>query len=155
MINKMKNMKNLKLLALLCLLGVLFISCKEEKNEWTNFYGYTNQDVVGSYSRSNMEEAFEGLLESPYCHICRDAEVNITPSGSKLKIEVKSGSAGLNWSAVGNPCLNDNDFIMQLGSAPTLDFMATVYTNEDKQVRLHGYVRKNQATNYYFDVIKE
>jgi hypothetical protein len=148
-------MKNIKWFALLCLLGVLFTSCKEEKSEWKIFYGYTNQDVVGTYSSSGIEEAYEGLIESPYCHICRDAEVKITPSGSKLRIEVKSGSTGLNWSDVGNPCLNDNDFIMQLGSAPELDFMAKVYTNEAKQIRLHGYVRRNQSTTYHFDVVKE
>ena len=147
-------MKNIKLIALLCLLGALFTSCKEEKKEWKVFYGYTKQDVVGTYSSSGIEEAYEGLIESPYCHICRDAEVNITPSGSKLKIEVKSGSTGLNWYDVGNPCLNDDDFIMQLGAAPELDFMAKVYTNEAKQIRLHGYVRKNQSTTYNFDVIK-
>ncbi len=148
-------MKNFRLIALLCLLGFLFTSCKEEKSEWKNFYGYTNQDLVGTYSSSGLEDAFDGLIESQYCHVCRDAEVNITPSGSKLKIEVKSGSSGLNWSKVGNPCLNEDDFMMQLGSAPLLDLLATVYTNNEKGIRLHGYVRKDQVTIYYFDVIKE
>ena len=143
-------MKKLRLLALLCMLGVFSTSCKEKQSEWVNFYGYTNQDVVGSYSSSNVVDAFEGLIEGTYCHICRDAEINITNSGSKLRFEVKSVGTGLNWSSVGNPCLNDHDFLMQLGMD---DFLATVYTNTANQVRLHGYVRKNHV-NYYFDVIK-
>jgi len=148
-----KAMKNFKLMALICLLALGFVSCKEQKIEWRNFSGYTSQDIMGSYSASDISEAFEGLTEGQYCRICRDAQVAITNSGSKLRIEVKSISGGLNWSSVGNPCQNNGDFIMQLGAAPELDFLATVYTNDNKEVRLHGYVRKNHVT-YYFDVIK-
>lgn len=146
-------MKNFKLMVLLCVLAFGFASCKEQKNEWRNFIGYTYQDVVGTYNVSDASEAFDGLTEGSLCHICRDAQITISNSGSKLKIEVKSLSAGLNWSSIGNPKLNDDDFIMQLGAAPELDFLATVYTNDTKGVRLHGYVRKNRVI-YYFDVIK-
>lgn len=146
-------MKNFRLLALLCVLAIGFTSCKEQQNEWRNFSGYTSQDVIGTYSVSNEVSAFEGLTEGSYCHICRDAQVAISSTGNKLKIEVKSNSTGLNWSEVGNPCLNNGDFMMQLGNAPELDFLATVYTNDNNGIRLHGYVRRNHIT-YYFDVIK-
>ena len=148
------DMKNIKLLALLCMLAFGFASCKEQQSEWRNFLGYTSQDVIGTYSASGLPAAFDGLTEGSYCHICRDAQVKITNTGSKLKIEVKSNSTGLNWSQVGNPFHNSNDFMMQLGVAPELDFLATVYTNDKKDIRLHGYVRKNQVT-YWFDVIKD
>ena len=147
-------MKNFRLLALLCVLAIGFTSCKEQQNEWRNFSGYTSQDVIGTYSVSNEVSAFEGLTEGSYCHICRDAQVAISSTGNKLKIEVKSNSTGLNWSQVGNPFHNSNDFMMQLGVAPELDFLATVYTNDAKDIRLHGYVRKNQVT-YWFDVIND
>ena len=54
-------MKNYKLLALLCMMGALFASCKEPKSEWENFYSYTNEDVIGTYSFSNVSTAFDGV----------------------------------------------------------------------------------------------
>ena len=144
-------MKNFKLLALVCLLALGFASCKEKEPEWRNFCGYTSQDVMGSYSASDVSTAFEGLTEGAFCHICRDAQITISSTGSKLKVEVKSITAGLNWSGAGSPSLNDDDFLMQIGLEP--DFLATVYTNDLQEVRLHGYVRRNHV-NYYFDVIK-
>lgn len=144
-------MKNFKLLALLCMLAFGFASCKEQQNEWRCFNGFTSQDVRGDYSASNLSEAFEGLTEGTYCRLCRDAQVKITNSGSRLRIEVKSTTGGLNWSGFVDSSQNDDDFLMQVGNEP--DFLATVYTNDAKEVRLHGYVRRNHV-NYYFDVIK-
>ena len=43
-------MKNSKLIALICLLGLFFTSCnKEPKNEWKDFFDFTNEDIIGTY----------------------------------------------------------------------------------------------------------
>lgn len=156
-------MKNYRLFALLCLLSVWFASCNK-KNEWKDFYGYTSQDIAGSYSPSNVVDAFEGLTEGELCHICHDAQIDISSIGSKIKLDFKGVSEGLNKSWTGDPTLNDNDFLLQMGniSGGMPEILATVYTNQTHQVRLHGYVRKVKSynpegpvyINYYFDVIK-
>ncbi len=144
------NMKSFKLFALLCVLGVFFASCKEPKNEWENYFGYTNQELVGSYVSSNVTDAFDGLIEGTYCHICHDATIKVTPNGGKLKFEIKSPNNGLTHNCVGDPSLSNNDCLIQIGN----ELLATVYTNSSQGMRIHGYVRINDV-NYYFDVIKE
>ena len=55
-------MKNIKWLPLLLMLGVFLVSCeKEQKKEWNKYYGYSNEEIVGSYSFSKVEDAFEDV----------------------------------------------------------------------------------------------
>lgn len=156
-------MKNYRFFALLCMLGVLLTSCNK-KNEWTNYYGYTCQDIAGSYGPSNVSTAFEGLTESDLCHICNDAQVEITSNGSKITLNFKSVKAGLEKSWNGNPIMNENDFLLQMGNiaGEVPEILATVYIDQSRHVRLHGYVRKVKSytpegpvyINNYFDVIR-
>jgi hypothetical protein len=73
-------MKNSKLIALICLLGIFFTSCnKEPKTEWKDFYNYTNTDIVGTYSYSNVSNAFDEV-EGTGRHACPDAQVSVSAS---------------------------------------------------------------------------
>ena len=150
-------MKNIKLLPVLLMLGVLLVSCeKEKKNEWNKLYGYTNEQIVGTYSYSNVSDAFEGLTSNSLCHICQDARISIKVySGSKIQFDINSASAELNASLVGPTGLNDDDFLINYEDG-LYDLTAYVYTNVSGQIRLHGFVRKNRDNQptYYFDVIK-
>ena len=150
-------MKKIKILSVLLMLGILFVSCdKEQKSEWERHYGYTNAEITGSYSNSNVADAFDGLTESLYCHICDDARVTITSeSENTVQFSIRSTKAELNATLKGNPALNDDDFLITLTDSP-YELTAYVYTNAEGQLRLHGFVRaySPNLVNYYFDVIK-
>ena len=156
-------MKKYRLLALLLLLGLAFGSCNK-KTVWNVFFGYSIQDVIGTYGPSNVVDAFDGLTESDLCHICSDAQITIANVGGRIRLDFKSVKAGMERSYTGNPILNDDDFLLQLGDIPGYhvpEVLATVYTNEKQEIRLHGYVRKLKSStlegpvyiNYYFDVV--
>ena len=68
---------------------------------------------------------------------------------------MNSSKAELNATLKGNPALNDDDFLITLVDYP-YELTAYVYTNASGQIRLHGFVRKNNHDHptYYFDVIK-
>lgn len=154
----MKNtMKKIQQLSMLLLLGVLLISCKKDQIVWTKDSGYTMSEILGTYSYSKVDNAFEGLTESPYCHICYDAQITITPSNlGKVKFEFKSSGANFTRNIVGNPNGSSNDFLMCMVDG-RYELTATVYTNNANEIRLHGHVRNNSndsPINYYFDVIK-
>ena len=150
-------MKKIRILSVLLMLGILFVSCdKEQKNEWERHYGYTNAEITGSYSNSNVDGAFDGLTESLYCHVCNDARITITSeSENMVQFSIKSNKAELNASLEGNPSLNDDDFLVTLVDS-SYELTAYVYTNASGQIRLHGFVRTYYPglVNYYFDVIK-
>ena len=150
-------MKNIRILSVLFLLSLFFVSCEEEQNnEWERYYGYTNEEIIGSYSNSNVADAFDGLTESLYCHICDDARITVTAeSENMVRFSVNSAEAALNTSLKGNPALNDDDFLITLVDSP-YKLTAYVYTNAEGQLRLHGFVRaySPNLVNYYFDVIK-
>jgi len=157
-------MKNYRLLAFLLLMGLSFASCSK-KTVWNVFYGYTAQDIMGTFSPSDVADAFDGLTESEYCHICHDAQITISNNSGKIRLEFKSVSAGMEKTLTGNPSLNEDDFLLQLGNIAGYgvpELITTVYTNAAQEVRLHGYVRKLKShspegptyVNYYFDVVK-
>ena len=150
-------MKNIKYLSVLLILGFLFVSCEKPKEkEWKKYYGYTNSEIIGSYSYSYVDDAFDGLTESLYCHICNDARINITSdSENTVLFTINSAKAELNASLDGNPALNEDDFLITLTDS-YYELTAYVYTNASGQIRLHGFVRKYypNIVNYYFDVIK-
>ena len=177
-------MKNCKLLALLCLMGIFFTSCKEEsKSEWSNFYGYTNADVVGTYSFSNVSTAFDGI-EGIGRHVCVDAEVSIqisdqNPNMLKFTIECPKEEHERTIEDYATP--NEDDFMLRMstgyihsGSNKVKVYVvnAHVMKNEKNELRLAGFSAVNtykEITNpesgtlsyeqidgeyYYFDVIK-
>ena len=80
-----------------------------------------------------------------------------------MKVTVVGSNEGLNVEFSGRPTTNDDDFLLTLagqGAYRLFDLTSYVYTNAKGQTRIHGFVRKNAAsesghdTNYYFDVIK-
>ena len=151
-------MKNIKYLSVLLVLGFLFVSCEKEsqEKEWKKHYGYTNAEIIGSYSFSNVADAFDGLSESIYCHVCNDAKITISADTEHtIKFTINSAKAELNASLKGNPALNDDDFKITLIDSP-YELTGYVYTNAAGQIRLHGFVRTHNpnVVNYYFDVIK-
>ena len=169
-------MKNIKYLSVLLVLGFLFVSCeKQQEKEWNRHYGYTNEEIIGSYSYSNVAEAFDGLTESAYCHICEDARINVTArSESIIEFTVNCPSDEFNRTFEGRPSSTDNDFLIQMtapSGSPHSDYklLVYVYKNEKGDIRLHGYARlvkyeynpeteeydiPKVETNYWFDVIK-
>ena len=150
--------KNITLAALFMLVALVFSSC-EKKNEWSYYHGFTNEDVVGSYSWSNIDNAFDGLLESSNCHLCDGAKIVITKSTENLvRLRFENETPSLNVTVEDNSTQPGNDFMIKMSENP-YEVSAYVYKNEKTQIRLHGFVRKTTAEygpiNYWFDVIKE
>ena len=60
-----------KFVFLLLMLSAMLVSCREnDAKEWQLFYNYTLEDIMGTYSYSNVSDAFDGLTENDYCHAC-------------------------------------------------------------------------------------
>ena len=160
-------MKNLRIISVMLVLGMLFTSCeKEQKKEWNKYYGYTNEEIVGSYSYSKVEDAFDGLTESAYCHVCEDAKISVTAgSGGTIEFKVNCPSDEFDRTFEGVPRLNDDDFLINMTAPswnPVYELTAYVYKNDKGQIRIHGFARhvhnagtlEEYKVNYYFDVIK-
>ena len=173
-------MKNIKYLSVLFILGFFFVSCEKQpqENEWKKYYGYTNEEIVGSYSFSDVNDAFDGLTESSYCHICEDARINISAtSGRTIEFKVNCPSDEFNRTFDGRPCLTDNSCLINMAapsgsSHPDYELTVYVYKNDKGDIRLSGFARHvtykpvynseteetdyiTQSTvNYWFDVIK-
>ena len=164
-------MKNYRLLALLCVLGVLFVSCNKDKKEWNYYYGYTLQDIMGSYSASNVSDVFQDLSENPYCHICNDAQITITSN----EVRVLCPSDDFSKTFPMPQATNEDEFMINTSNPswsthPDYELVTYVYKNDKGEIRLHGFARhvvyevvynENGAVyqvkskvNYYFDVIK-
>lgn len=171
-------MKKFKYLSALLVLCALFVSCGEPKEkEWVKLFGYTTEDIAGTYSFSNVEDAFEALTEGTYCHICNDAQISITATSSSIiQFSVDCPDAGFHKIFEGRPRMTDNDYTINLGSTalnnhPEYGLTAYVYENKQGDIRIHGnaqYIEWILVTNsygqleykikskinYYFDVIK-
>ena len=163
----MRNtMKKMRLLPLLFVLGIVLFSCeKDSTKEWEYKYGYTVQDIVGQYTFSGIPNAFEGLVESEFIHLCQDAVVDINYGGN-MQFHINCPSDAYNRTFTGQPTTDEDSFLIQMAtsqSANADDVTAYVYTNKQGKIRLHGYARKSVYSylddayykiNYYFDVIK-
>ena len=177
-------MKNIKLLALLCVLGVFFVSCKDNtKSEWENFYGFTNEDVIGTYSFSNVSNAFDGV-EGVGRFVCPDAEVNILASSQNAKMLRFTihcpDEDDYSRTIEDYPTPNEDDFMLRMSTGyfhtgnkiRAYNVNAYVMKNKKQEIRVHGFSAMNtykQVTDevtgittyvqidgvyYYFDVIK-
>ena len=166
-------MKNKALTLMVLVLGLMLVSCgKDPNSEWTKYYGYTNDDIIGTYRFSNVSDAFASLTESDYCHLCSDAQITIASySMNSVEFHVKSPNADYDQTFTGVPSHNTDDFLIsmsnQMGSTTEYTVTATVYNNAKGEIRLHGFARKiiygiddeehkyvKYCYNYYFDVIK-
>lgn len=164
----MKNtMRKLKFLPLVLLLGIILVGCqKDSTKEWEYKYGFTAQDILGQYTFSGVEDAFESLTESEYFHICRDATISIS-YGSTLQFHFNCPRLSYSKTFTGQFVADDENFLIQMTSSQSSnsdDLTAYVYTNKQGKIRLHGYARKTGYSasdgeyyriNYYFDVIKK
>ena len=141
--------KNITLTVLLLVLAFAFSSCEKQK-EWKYRYGYSIDDIVGEYTFSNIEGAFEdGLIENQDCHICPDAEISITKLTEKtVKLRINCPEAGFSREYIGTPTKNKNDFkihmtsgyMMRVGTRfKAYNLMSSVYQNEAQNIRLHGF----------------
>ena len=175
------NMKNFKLLVMLCGLLLFFSSCndKVEESEWNNYYGYTNEDVIGTYTFSNIDGVFNDV-EGLGRHACPDAEITIIPYfESSVEFRVNCPSDNFSRAFQGQPIHNDNDFMLHMTSGyipsgnkyKAYNVTAYVMKNDRQQLRLHGYAAVNtyhvegeggaavyvvdDGVYYYFDVIKD
>lgn len=175
-------MKNLKLIVLFFGLGMFFVSCEKKQNEWENFYGFTNEDVVGTYSYSNIASAFDGV-EGISRYACYDADIKITASSTQSgKLVFLLNCPDENYSRTIEDLVtpNENDFMIRMSSGiihsgaqvKAHNITAYVMKNAKNQIRLHGFAAVNTykvVTNpesglesyiiddgvyYYFDVIK-
>lgn len=175
-----QTMKKLRFLPLAVLLGFVLVSCNKDSNkEWKQFYGYTVEDIVGTYVYSNVQDAFDGLMESEYSHICEDAQVTITPylnSQTSIEFKVNCPGAGFNKSFTGRPFITEDSFLVKMSLPsgtlyPDYELTAHVYQNDKGDIRLNGFARRifyevivvdgethkqvKSVVNYYFDVIKK
>ena len=175
-------MKYYKLITLLCVLGVFFASCKEEpKNEWKDHYGFSNEDIIGTYSYSNISNAFDEV-EGTGRHICPDAQVTIrashdNPDWIEFSMNCPNETFSRTFEGMATP--NEGDHMIHMstgyihsgGKIRAYNVTAYVLKNEKQELRLHGYAAHNTyvsetsedgvttytQTNgeyYYFDVIK-
>lgn len=172
----------MRFMALLLMVGVMMVACqKDDTKEWQLFYDFTLDDIKGTYAFSYVSNAFDGLTENTFCHICDDADVNVSSYlGSETSIEFKvhSQKAVFNKTFTGKPAINEDDpFLLNMsipsGSLyPDYTLTTYVYKNDKGDIRLHGFARyikyivvtnpdgttthevKN-VTNYYFDVKKK
>ena len=164
---------------MLLLAGVLLVSChKDTTKEWEKFYDYTIDDIIGTYSFSNVSDAFDALTETDYCHICDDAEISISSymnSETSIEFKVNCAKAMFNKTYTGRPVSNEDSFLIKLfnpstSEYPDYELTAYVYKNTKGDIRLHGFARHikyhvyvqdgityhevKTMTNYYFDVKK-
>lgn len=145
----------------------LFLLCSCNKEEWTNYFGFQKQDLVGTYSNSGVEGAFDSFVEGSCCHICRDADIKVDLSESGiLTVDFLSPRHGFDHSFSGIGVHNDHDFLIEIPSG-SYDFTARVKTDDANRIRLVGHARRYYANfhvsdtvyhdvyvNYVFDVIK-
>ena len=159
-------MRKLKFLPLLFVLGIVLFSCeKDSTKEWEYKYGFTVQDIVGQYTYSGIPNAFEGIMESEFMHICQDAIVDITYGGN-MQFHINCPSNAYNRTFTGQPTLDADSFLIHMAASHSSysdAVTAYVYTNKQGRIRLHGYASKpvssplysaDSKINYYFDVIK-
>jgi len=176
-------MKNSKLIALICLLGIFFTSCdKEPKSEWKAFYNFTNEDIIGTYSYSDVSGAFDDI-EGIGRHACDDAQVRIQAlydHSDWIKFIVNCPSEDFSRNFEGEATLNEGDYMIRMstdyihsgGKVKAYNLNASVMMNEKQEIRLHGFAAENtykeindletgvttyetiDGEYYYFDVIK-
>ena len=174
-------MKKTRFLFLLLAVGIVLVSCQEDTvKEWQQFYDFTLDDIKGTYTYSYVSNAFDGLTENTFCHICEDTDVTVSSylgSDSSIEFKVNSQKAMFNKSFTGKPAINDEDAFLMKMSIPTstlypdYELTAYVYKNAKGDIRLHGFAQHivyedgieegttihyvKTVTNYYFDVKKQ
>ena len=137
----------IKILAIAAV-AVAYVSCKKDKSEWSDFRGYTRDDVAGTYVFSESGEAFKNLTEGDYCILCPEAEINIVKSGQEsVKFKINCPDHNYNKEFVGKTPLNPNDFLIDIrgnkqwqGPSSFIQnrVQSRVYRNDKNEIRLAG-----------------
>jgi len=155
-------MKKFKFLALFCMLGVFFVSCNDEtKSEWSSYYGFSNEDVVGTYSFSNILTAFDGV-EGTDRYACPDAQVTIQASSQNhdmLQFVINCPDEGYTMTIVDYATPNEDDFMLRMssgynhtgGKVKVYVVNAHVMKNGKQELRLAGF----SAVNTYVEIINQ
>ena len=144
--------------------AVALVSCNKKKSEWSDFYGYTRDDVAGTYVFSESDEAFENLMESAYCILCPDAEIRIVQSSDDaVKFKINCPDHSYNEEFTGKTPLNHNDFLIDIrgrkqwqGSSKFIQnrVQSRVLRNSENKIRLAGSGIKdsyNIKEHYIYD----
>jgi len=173
-------MKKTLTLSIFCLLfAATFVSCKKVEKEWSKFYGYTVDDIVGQYTFSGASDAFANLVESDEGHLCFDAEVSInsnSASAQTVSLRVACPDHNLVKNFSGKPSPNDSPFLIdmygRMNNFKQYGFTTEVLTNAQNDIRLKGFVTEDHyqreyntetmsydtvfdySIKYYVDVIK-
>lgn len=171
-------MKNLKSIGLLLGLCVMLASCEKSEKKWENYYGFKSQELVGSYSFSNIPNVFDAVAGTGR-YACDDAIVRISLASNKLVFDLNCPREEFSLN-LSSPIREEDDLsIFQMtsgmiysGTQPsTKNLTVYVMKNANQQIRLHGFANietYKRETNhqgevvytivdniyYYFDVIK-
>ena len=155
-------------------LCLLCASCgKDNKNEWSRFYGFTQADVVGHYE-ANPDESLYEPLPTEGIAVYDDAYMDVNPVGTaSISLHVVIPGK-VNRTFAGPLDMSDenrSDIVLTnvINNLNKEDIWMTVYKNEQGQVRFHGRVKRyyyrldvethqvvlERSENWGFDVIKE
>lgn len=148
-------------LALLCFSILTLVSCREKnENEWKRLFGYTRDDVCGSYAFSNCADAFANLEENDtVCRFCRDAEISISPSSTNsIVFNINCPQENYTKTFVGKAPMNANDFLIDIqGNTQNHSnhkytvhkLQAEVLKNDAGQIRLCGFGQSLLYQDHY------
>lgn len=146
----------------LCL--VFLASCeKDPVKEWSRFFGFTKDDIVGHYN-PNPDESLYHEQPTEGVKVYSDAVIDVIAlQDDYVSIRINIPSVPLNKVFSGVPYFNESnsDIVLSNGND---DLRMTVYKNGKGQVRFHGRQKRYiygpnyevvDSKNYGFDVIKE
>ena len=141
-------MKKTLISAFFILLAMAFVGCKDEKKGWDYLYGYTNDDIIGTYHFSNVADAFESLTPSEYCYLCDDAEVTISSyQENSVKFTIKCPEEGYNQTFTGRPTYNEDDFLYdEIGSGLKVNQLRNEKRELFEQLEEYYELLKNALT---------
>ena len=152
-------MKRLFALSLsFAVLLVLLASCKKNNN-WERLYGFSKYDVVGNYSCSHNDEALDQFIEGEFCHICKDATIDIEEAGDYVHVHFDCPCQRFHYDFAGVIVPNPDEYILEMSSG-LFSVSCNVSINGKGNILLHGRVRQCieypvKYVNYYFDVVKQ
>lgn len=157
-------MKRITTILATALILVFCSSCeKDPVNEWSRFFGFTKDDVIGHYE-PNPDESLYEELPTAGVKVYSDAVIDVVPlSDNLVSIRIRIPSVPLNkvFSGTIYSESSNSDIVLSNGND---DIRMTVYKNDKGQVRFHGRQKRYiygptyevvDSDNYGFDVIRE
>ena len=167
-----------KLLIIMVMVGLMasLSSCRDDKDAWTKFYGYSRSDIVGTYSASTNDDYYFDDFENypgyvpgqSYC--IKNAEIKVDEYLEQSIAVTVTFPEVMNMQFTGVAQLAEGtgsviDLHKTQNNTLFYQFNAEVYRNVEGDLRLHGFVRKQELTdiendyydtwNWYFDVEKD